>query len=323
MPSAMEIEPFSQPEWSDSTDSEPGPLPQLGYFVPVRCRCERATSHVCRRRRSQNLVTGSMHTPRPTIELLSTQTLRIAAGLRLGVGICESNNCVSCGAPVDRLGQMASPVPRAPADCPATPLSTTLSEGRSDGKRPDGMSLIPWKTGRALVWDATCTDTLASSYLTATTKRAGAAVDARERLKVTKYSCLGAQYNFFAFGVETLGPWGKGALELHRELSNRLREATGNPRAGSFLAQRIAIAVQRGNAACLASAFSLHKSAHTIVAHPESPRSRRSVSQCSCNSVSRRSSVAASPAPAQLPPLNNTMEMYVEPVVEDVSCLLI
>ncbi|CAH2230711.1 jg12013 [Pararge aegeria aegeria] len=49
----------------------------------------------------------------------------------------------------------------------------------------------------------------------------------------------------------------------------------------------------------------------------ESPRSRRSVSQCSCNSISRRSSAAASPMP--LPPLNNTMEMYVEPVVENVS----
>nr|XP_026500123.1 tight junction protein ZO-1-like [Vanessa tameamea] len=49
----------------------------------------------------------------------------------------------------------------------------------------------------------------------------------------------------------------------------------------------------------------------------ESPRSRRSVSQCSCNSVSRRSSAAASPMP--LPSLNNTMEMYVEPVVEDTA----
>ncbi|XP_013186154.2 tight junction protein ZO-1 isoform X3 [Amyelois transitella] len=49
----------------------------------------------------------------------------------------------------------------------------------------------------------------------------------------------------------------------------------------------------------------------------ESPRSRRSVSQCSCNSISRRSSAAASPMP--LPPLNNTMEMYVEPVVEDTA----
>lgn len=51
----------------------------------------------------------------------------------------------------------------------------------------------------------------------------------------------------------------------------------------------------------------------------ESPRSRRSVSQCSCNSISRRSS-AASP---MLPPLNNTMEMYVEPVVEDVSIIFL
>ncbi|KAG6463036.1 hypothetical protein O3G_MSEX013620 [Manduca sexta] len=57
--------------------------------------------------------------------------------------------------------------------------------------------------------------------------------------------------------------------------------------------------------------------------HRESPRSRRSVSQCSCNSMSRRSSAAASPMPMQLPPLNNTVEMYVEPVVEDVSIMML
>ncbi|KPJ18546.1 hypothetical protein RR48_07270 [Papilio machaon] len=52
MPSALDFDPFSQAEWSDSSDStEPGPLPQLGYFVPVRCRCDRVTRHVCRRSR--------------------------------------------------------------------------------------------------------------------------------------------------------------------------------------------------------------------------------------------------------------------------------
>ncbi|XP_060810710.1 uncharacterized protein LOC132904401 [Amyelois transitella] len=121
---------------------------------------------------------------------------------------------------------------------------------RDDGKRPDGMSLIPWCMGRALVWDATCADTLAASYLPATSKQAGAAADARERFKTNKYSCLGTQYEFVPFGVETLGPWGKGARELHKALSKSLWEATGDPRAGSFLAQRIAIAIQRGNAAC-------------------------------------------------------------------------
>ena len=33
------------------------------------------------------------------------------------------------------------------------------SLARSDGKRPDGVTMLPWKSGRPLVWDATCSDT--------------------------------------------------------------------------------------------------------------------------------------------------------------------
>ncbi|CAH0731777.1 unnamed protein product, partial [Brenthis ino] len=57
MPSALDIGPFSQPEWSDSSDSsDPAPLPQLGYFVPLRsrCRCDRSTHHVCRRSKRES-----------------------------------------------------------------------------------------------------------------------------------------------------------------------------------------------------------------------------------------------------------------------------
>ncbi|CAB3238079.1 unnamed protein product [Arctia plantaginis] len=32
---------------------------------------------------------------------------------------------------------------------------------REDGKRPDGMSLLPWKMDKPFVWNATCVDTLA------------------------------------------------------------------------------------------------------------------------------------------------------------------
>ncbi|CAH2226484.1 jg13502, partial [Pararge aegeria aegeria] len=35
----------------------------------------------------------------------------------------------------------------------------------NDGKRPDGMTIVPWWMGRSLVWDATCVDTLAASHL--------------------------------------------------------------------------------------------------------------------------------------------------------------
>ncbi|XP_073949065.1 lipase 3-like [Choristoneura fumiferana] len=36
---------------------------------------------------------------------------------------------------------------------------------RDDGKRPDGVTLVPWKLGRALMWDATCVDTFALSHI--------------------------------------------------------------------------------------------------------------------------------------------------------------
>ena len=43
----------------------------------------------------------------------------------------------------------------------------------SDGKRPDGASLVPWKRGKVLVWDATCEDTFAPSYISKAAMAAG------------------------------------------------------------------------------------------------------------------------------------------------------
>ena len=36
---------------------------------------------------------------------------------------------------------------------------------RSDGKRPDGLTQIPWQAGKCMTWDVTVTNTLAESYL--------------------------------------------------------------------------------------------------------------------------------------------------------------
>ena len=36
---------------------------------------------------------------------------------------------------------------------------------RSDGKRPDGISVVRWQRGKLLVWDATCSDTFTPSYV--------------------------------------------------------------------------------------------------------------------------------------------------------------
>ena len=42
---------------------------------------------------------------------------------------------------------------------------------RADGKRPDGITMVPWSNGRLLVWDATCVDTFAPSHLSMTASK--------------------------------------------------------------------------------------------------------------------------------------------------------
>lgn len=204
--------------------------------------------------------------PSPTTgTFLDPNTLRFAVCLRLGVPVCAPHRC-PCGSDVDPLGHHGLSCQRsagrfsrhaalndiirrslASANVPAVLEPTGIL--RNDGKRPDGMSLIPWSMGRVLVWDATCVDTLAPSHLHRTSLRAAAAAEAAERVKVGKYSGLGAEYNFAPFGVETLGPWGPGALNLFKEISKRLKDSTGDRRAGSYVAQKISLAIQRGNAA--------------------------------------------------------------------------
>jgi len=77
---------------------------------------------------------------------------------------------------------------------------------RSGGKRPDGLTLIPWRSGSCLVWDATVADTLAASYLTITATTAGAAAEAAATRKQAKYHVLSNTYAFVPLALETFGP---------------------------------------------------------------------------------------------------------------------
>ena len=46
------------------------------------------------------------------------------------------------------------------AGVPSTKEPSGLS--RTDGKRPDGLTLIPWQWAKSLIWDVTVADMLAS-----------------------------------------------------------------------------------------------------------------------------------------------------------------
>lgn len=83
----------------------------------------------------------------------------------------------------------------------------------------------------------------------------GAAAESAARLKHAKYAELESTYEFSDFAVETGGPWSREAKELARELGRRLSQLGQDPRSGSFLAQRLSVAIQRGNAVSVMGTF--------------------------------------------------------------------
>lgn len=46
---------------------------------------------------------------------------------------------------------------------------------RSDGRRVDGVTILPWKRGKSLLLDATCAGILVASYVRLTSRKAEAA----------------------------------------------------------------------------------------------------------------------------------------------------
>ena len=101
---------------------------------------------------------------------------------------------------------------------------------RSDGKRPDGVSIVPWKCGQLLVWDAMCPDTFAPSYSTIAAKQVGAVAQQAEEKKMQKYKHLDSCYFFTPVAIETSGVFGPKTMEFLKGLG-------------------LSVAVQRGNAA--------------------------------------------------------------------------
>ena len=200
---------------------------------------------------------------------MDNETVRVAVGLRLGVALCSPHSCQHCGATVDQFGlhglscrfstgrhyrhaALNEIIHRAltTSHIPSRLEPTGLD--RSDGKRPDGITMVPWKNGNLLVWDATCSDTYAPSHLAQSTLAAGAVASQAEDLKKIKYSYLdghpGICFTPIAYETSVVGPLSQIFL---KELGHRLSATTGDTKSYSYLLQRLSVAVQRGNAASI------------------------------------------------------------------------
>ena len=126
---------------------------------------------------------------------------------------------------------------------------------RSDGKRPDGITLCPWERGRCLIWDGTVVDTFAQSYVLHCALEAGKAAETAEALKLNKYAELATNYIMQPVAFETTGVAGPSTRVFISKLGSLLAECTGDARERTFLNERISLCIARGNAASILSCF--------------------------------------------------------------------
>jgi len=194
---------------------------------------------------------------------LSDEAVRVAVGLRLGLSLCFPHTC-HCGVEVDAQGGHAMVCKKVPgktarhhalndviwramtsADIPASKEPSDLA--RRDGKRPDGLTLIPFQGGKPLVWDVTVTTSLAESYVDTAAIRAGLVAEQAANRKLTKYAELAPDY--------ILQPIDSSTSSFLSDLGSNIRTSSDEDKETSFLFQRISVLIQCFNSVHLHDSF--------------------------------------------------------------------
>jgi len=109
---------------------------------------------------------------------------------------------------------------------------------QSDGKRPDGCTLIPWHGGRPLAWDVTVCATVTACYLTVASHTSGAVAEQAADRKCSKCTELSSTHEFQPVAVESHGPLSDTTASFFEELGRKITDRLGKPLEAQFLFQR-------------------------------------------------------------------------------------
>ena len=177
---------------------------------------------------------------------MDDEVVLVAMGLHFGTALCYPHHAISVGqgwtsrefmAYIPKKDLRRHPCHMAINDIIKRSLASAkisahlepLGICRADGKRPDEATVMPGRSGRVLVWDATCPDTFAPSHLQLANWKAGAVADQAEQKKKAKYAELSATHHFVPMAIETMGVFGKEAQAFSLSLVAASRKRRENP----------------------------------------------------------------------------------------------
>ena len=148
-----------------------------------------------RRNWSKNAIDWLNCLPIPSLGLkLNPTELKISLAIRLGAFVCRPHKCSHCGDKVSNLGRhglycrvsagksgritrhfKVNDIIKRAVISAGFPAKLEPSGLCKDGtrKRPDGYTCESFKSGKPLAWDFTCSDTLAPSHITKSSKTSG------------------------------------------------------------------------------------------------------------------------------------------------------
>ena len=198
---------------------------------------------------------------------LGDREFQVAIGLRVGAPVSSQHTCV-CGASADPYGTHAlscakmksrhmrhrlanNTIKQALASAEVTSVLEPNGLCLSNGKRPDGQTLLPWSRGKCLVWDFTCVHRKCPTYSSLSRLEGATVAGAAETRKLRTYEELSNRFLVQPVALETNGAVGPLSMKFLKELGKRIVSTSGDKRAASYLRQRLGLCVQMGNAACV------------------------------------------------------------------------
>ena len=195
---------------------------------------------------------------------LTDGQLRCAVALRLGAKICAAHTCccvqnvgeygthgLTCKRSAGRFVRHAffnDFFRRSLASVVVSSVLEPAGLSRTDGKRPDGVTAIPWHRGKPLVWDVTFVDSLAPSRA----QQQGSSSTEAETLKILKYANIEEPgFIFQPIAIDVQGNNGTQTETFFNCLTKKIIDNTREPRSRTFFHQRVSVAVEQFNLSCV------------------------------------------------------------------------